>query len=208
MPYDSSTHSHIHNLSMIYDEAIGDSSDTIQQWASFESALVDVSGTNILLLEIILTSKDIAKEIFALLLSGKILSHLHGDLGQVQLRVWDKANKLSLYISPLEDIFASTRITLDGETVELDAAERAEWLLSRSGAWYDNYGVRQPWNKREEYVQGLLLARAAAAAATTDAGASTGPSTADEARGAASGCIQKTADEGEAGDEEDVAVDE
>ena len=58
------------------------------------------------------------------------------------------------------------------------------------------------------YMRGLQHARAAAAAATTDAGAGTGPSTADEAHGAASGCIQKTADEGEVGDEEDVGVDE
>ena len=188
---------------MICDEAIDDSPDTIQRWDSFESALMDVSSTNIPLLEIKLRSKDIAKGVLVLLLSGRILSRLHGHLGKVQLVVDDEAIQLYLDISP-EDINASAHVTLDGETISLDASERAGWLLSKSNEWYGG----DAWDKREQYMQGLLHARAAAAAATMDAGAGTRPSAADEARGAASGGIQETADREEAGDEEGTGVDE
>ena len=206
---DDSEHKYIRSLWMFYDEAIDDTSDTIQQWDSFESALMDVSGTNTPLVKIELRSKDIAKDVLILLLSGRILPHLHSHLGKVELGVHDEANKLHLDNS-LEDIFASTHITLDGETTSLDAGERAEWLLRRSEWW----GSLQPWDKREGYARGLLHARAAAAAAAAaDAGAVTGPSAADEARGAASGHIPETTDndtmdEEEAGDEGDAGVDE
>ena len=98
------------------------------------------------------------------------------------MRVWNHAIKLKLDISP-EDVLASTHITLGGETIELEAAERAEWLLSQSEGW----GNGQPWDKREEYVRGLLRA-ARVAAATTDVDAETGPSAADKARG---GCASR-----------------
>ena len=182
---------YIHSLTMAYDEAIDDSSDTIQRWASFESALMDASGMNIPPVRITLLGKSTAKAILVLLLSGRILTHLHGHLGKVELKPYDQTILLRLIISP-EDIFASAHITLDGETVELDAAERAEWLLSKSEEWYDHDGMWEPRDKREEYVRGLLRS-ARVAAATTDAGADTGPSPADEARGA-SRCIQETAD--------------
>ena len=171
---------------MTYDEAIDDTSGIIQPWASFESALMEVGGTDIPLVKIILTSKDIAKQIIALLLSGRILPHLHGHLSKVRLMVYDEAIRLYLVVSP-EAIFASAQITLDGETIELNAAERADWLLSQSEGW----GSGQSWDKREEYVRGLLRA-ARAAAATADAGAESGPTATDEARGTSSGSIQET----------------
>ena len=172
---DGSEHKYIHSLWMIYDEAIDDTSNAIQQWASFEFALMDASGTNTPLVKIELQSKDIAKDILVLLISGRILPRLHGHLDKVQLRVRDEAIDLYLVIS-LEDIFASTHITLDGEIVELDAGERAEWLLSRSETRHGRGGTMQLWDKREEYMRGLQHARAASAVATTEAGTEAGPS--------------------------------
>ena len=199
-------HPYIHSLSTTHDDAIDDSPDIIQRWDSFESTLMDVSGVNIPLVSIRLVDKGIAKDILVLLLSGRILPHLHGHLGKVELEIFDEAIKLRLIVSP-EDINALAHITLDGETVELGTAERAEWLLSKSDIWYDGAVSVQPWDKREEYVRGLLRARAAAAMADADAG--TGPSAADEARDTASGGIQETADEEEeGGDEEDAGVDD
>ena len=186
---------------MIYDEAIDDSPDIIQRWNSFEAALMDVNGMNIPPVKISLESKGTAKDVLALLLSGNIFSRLHGHLGKAQLNVHDEAIQLYLKISP-EDIVASAHVTLDSETVELEAAERAEWLLSKSEGWNDD----EPWDKREEYVRGLLRARTAAA--TMDAGAGMGPAAVDEARGAASECIQEAADEEVPGDEEHAGVDE
>ena len=205
LPDDGSTQPYIHTLSMIFHEAIDDSSDIIQQWDRFESALMDVSGVNILPVSITLLGKGTAKAVLVLLLSGRILPCLHGHLGKVELCVLDQAIQLYIAVS-LEDISASAHVALDGETVKLDAAERAEWVLSNGEGLHDHDGVLEPWDEREAYVRGLLRARAAAA--TMDAGAGTSHSAANEARGTASGGIQETADEEEAGDEEGAGVGE
>ena len=206
LPDASSTHPHIRPLSMIYDRAIDDFPDLLQQWASFESALMDAGGISIPQVKIGISSKGTGKEVLALLLSGRILARLHGHLGKIRLGVYDQAIKLSLLITP-DDIFASAHVTLDGETNELDAAERAEWLLSKSEEWNDDDGRRQAWDKREEYVREMLRP-ARAAAATAGASADTSPSAADDARGTAPEYIQETTDEEEASDEGDAGVDE
>lgn len=193
---------HIDMLGIHHDQAIDDTLDMIQQWASFESAITDVSGTDIPGVRIAFSSRDTAKEILTLLLSGSILPQLHRHLRKVQLMVTVEDIKLYSTLSSQDIDLAPTQVTVDDGTMSLSDAQRAEWLLSRS-----NWRHRDQWDKREEYVRGLVDA-ARAAAATADVGDQKGRSSADEVQGATSKPTQETAGEEEHGDEEDAGAKE
>ena len=202
---DSSTDPYVRCLTMTFDRAIDDSSDTIQRWASFESALMDVDGMNVPSVEIMLSNRDTAKDVLVLLLPDKILSRLHGRLRKVSLVVEDEDAELYLRISSDDIPLAPTQVTFNGETISLNAAQRAEWLLSKSKVLGTPRRVVR-WDRREEYLRSLPHP-ARAATAMTGEGNETEHSAADEAHSAALGYIQETTDGEEPGGE-DAGLDE
>ena len=205
LPANDRVHPYIDTIEFSYTKAASDSFDVIQQWAIFETALMDLVGASIPLVMVRFPSKDTAKEILALLLSGRILPELHGHLKMVSLFVDDDEAELYLHISPDDILLAPTQITLDGETISLDTTQRAEWLLSRGE--FSGTVALVKWDKREEYAWGLLRA-ARALAVLTNVGDKMGRSALEEVRCAALGRTQGTTGEEESGDEEDTGLDE
>lgn len=205
IPEDNNMRPYVKAIEMAYGKGTCNSSDAIRQWVSFDAALIDAAGTNTISVSIQPQSKGDAEKILILLLSGIILSQLHRHLREIWIIVADEDIGLYLDISLDDILLAPTQVTIDGETISLSVAQRAEWLLSRSNG--ARWKLRKPRDRREEYVRGLFHA-ARAAVAMTDASKETGHSDAVDVHGAVLEPTQETIGEKKPGDEEDAGVDE
>ena len=118
-----------------------DDADIHSHLEGLETALSNLNSAHVPHLEIHCRLRKTASNVLRVLLQGSIFSHYLGELRKVSLYLEDEL----IGILSDEMLSTPTRFTLDGVTVALDAAQRAEWLLHS-----------QMNSDRDHYLRGLL----------------------------------------------------
>ncbi|EKM52853.1 uncharacterized protein PHACADRAFT_149780 [Phanerochaete carnosa HHB-10118-sp] len=123
----------------------------------FETALLDLNGTNVPLLTIICLDMDLVRDVIELLRMGSIFPHLFGRLRKVHIMARGRTRSVrrELTAAGIHSSFAP--FTLDGERITLDKAQRVQWLLRK-----------QSDGGKKAYLRELLQAHAVRARSGTN----------------------------------------
>ena len=135
--------------------------DTVVLWEALEVAITDLHGAeewqaarranNVLRhrtipdLTLVCHSSDLARLVLHPLVEKRVFTRLYGRLGAASVSLRREGHGETAI--RLDDaIGAPTRLVVDGSVVELDVAQRVEWLL-------------RPYSAKEDYIRNILRER-------------------------------------------------
>ena len=133
-----------------------DNADIRSHFEGLEIALRNHNGTHVPHLAIYCGTHKTASTVSRLLLEGNIFPQYLGEFRKVSLYHRGASGRVAwLHIEPDEILSTPTHFTLDGITISLNTAQRAEWLVS----------MDFPSDRRGQYLRNLLEASRAVTAA-------------------------------------------